>query len=291
MIVERCWRLNYERAFHLDILPTILNSRCANGGELVPDKSLKMWKPTNPQGYKVLFGRRCQLQPRFRFNKTSAADTGIRADIEAFPSRKARKGILQRIVQLLKRHRDIMFQYIAADVAPISIIITTLAAQSYEFCVSKFGFEAELDVAIDVIRLMPHFIERPVVHGRVTYSVPNETTQGENFAERWNSEPQRAKSFSTGTRAPCVISSSSPRSKARTSSARASPQVSAMAPCAKSWTRVPTRSHRPARQRDCSSRRRLACRCPAAPAQWKYRATPISAMCRDEGTALTPAQH
>ncbi len=192
---KRCWRLNYERAFHLDISPTILNPRCANGGELVPDKSLKTWKPTNPQGYKALFERRCQLQPRFKFNKTSAADTGIRADIEAFPNRQARKGILRRIVQLLKRHRDIMFQSIAADITPISIIITTLAAQSYEFCVSKFEFETELDVVIDVIRLMPHFIDRPVVHGRVIYSVPNETTQGENFAERWNSEPQRAKAF------------------------------------------------------------------------------------------------
>jgi hypothetical protein len=30
---------------------------------------------------------------------------------------------------------------------------------------------------------------------RIIYSVPNETTQGENFAERWNSEPQRAKAF------------------------------------------------------------------------------------------------
>lgn len=34
-----------------------------------------------------------------------------------------------------------------------------------------------------------------MVHGRAVYSVPNETTQGENFAERWNSEPQRAKAF------------------------------------------------------------------------------------------------
>jgi hypothetical protein len=192
---KRCWRLNYERAFHLDISPTILNPRCTNGGELVPDKSLKTWKPTNPQGYKALFERRCQLQPRLKITKSIAADSGIRADIEAFPNRKARRGILRRIVQLLKRHRDIMFQHVAADIAPISIIITTLAAQSYEFCVRTFEFETELDVVIDVIRLMPHFIERPVVHGGVIYSVPNETTQGENFAERWNSEPQRAKAF------------------------------------------------------------------------------------------------
>lgn len=143
---KRCWRLNYERAFHLDISPTILNPRCSNGGELVPDKSLKTWKPTNPQGYKALFERRCQLQPRLKFTKSIAGDSGIRADIEAFPNRKKRKGILRRIVQLLKRHRDIMFQHVAADIAPISIIVTTLAAQSYEFCVSKFNFESELDV-------------------------------------------------------------------------------------------------------------------------------------------------
>lgn len=192
---KRCWRLNYERAFHLDISPTILNPRCSNGGELVPDKSVKTWKPTNPLGYKALFERRCRLQPRLKFTKSIAADGGIRADIEAFPNRKKRKGILRRIVQLLKRHRDIMFQHVEADIAPISIIITTLAAQSYEYCVASFEFESELDVLIDVIRLMPHFIERPVVHGRTIYSVPNETTQGENFAERWNSEPQRAKAF------------------------------------------------------------------------------------------------
>lgn len=193
---KRCWRLNYDRAFHLDISPTILNWRCGNGGELVPDKSLRMWKETNPQGYKALFDKRCLLQPRVKLTKSIATDSGIRADIQAFPNRKERRGVLRRIVQLLKRHRDIMFQHIEADIAPISIIITTLAAQSYEFCVSRFPFETEMDVVIEVIRLMPHFIERPVVDGRIIYSVPNETTQGENFAERWNSEPQRARAFS-----------------------------------------------------------------------------------------------
>lgn len=112
---KRCWRLNYERAFHLDISPTIFNPRCSNGGDLVPDKSVKTWKPTNPLGYKALFERRCQLQPRLKFTKSIAADSGIRADIEAFPNREKRKGILRRIVQLLKRHRDIMFQHVEAD--------------------------------------------------------------------------------------------------------------------------------------------------------------------------------
>lgn len=43
--------------------------------------------------------------------------------------------------------------------------------------------------------MMPHFIERPIVNGYRIYAVWNETTIGENFADRWNSEPNRVKAF------------------------------------------------------------------------------------------------
>jgi hypothetical protein len=43
--------------------------------------------------------------------------------------------------------------------------------------------------------MMPHFIEERIVGGRRTYWVPNETTQGENFADRWNTEPARVTAF------------------------------------------------------------------------------------------------
>ncbi|MGY4414924.1 hypothetical protein ACVWW4_006660 [Bradyrhizobium sp. LB7.1] len=42
---------------------------------------------------------------------------------------------------------------------------------------------------------MPHFIDKPVVNGRRIYVVANETTVGENFAERWNTEPARVAAF------------------------------------------------------------------------------------------------
>ena len=190
---KRCWRLNYAREFHLDISPTISNPRCDNGGELVPDKKLRDWKPTNPRGYKAIFEARAGLQPNMRFPKMAVAEG--RAEVEPFPAQSNRKGILHRIVQLLKRHRDIAFAQVEADIAPISIIITTLAARSYEFCVGRFIFDTEFDVLVETIRLMPLFIERPVINGRQIYLVPNELTQGENFADRWNSEPQRAKAF------------------------------------------------------------------------------------------------
>ena len=192
---KRCWRLNYAREFHLDISPTIPNPHCNNRGELVPDKSLRAWKPTNPLGYRLRFEEYCLLQPVIRALATAAADSVAKADIQPFPARRVRKGILRRIVQLLKRHRDIAFADIEADIAPISIIITTLAAKAYAFCVRQFVFDTELDVVVATIRMMPHFIERPYVDGRRTYSIPNETTEGENFADRWNQEPERATAF------------------------------------------------------------------------------------------------
>ena len=191
---KRCWRLNYAREFHLDISPTVPNPACMNGGELVPDKKLRDWKATNPTGYRDLFERRASLTPRLRMLKRMVA-ADAQADIEPFPAQRSHKGILQRTVQLLKRHRDIAFMTIKTDIAPISVIITTLASQAYEFCVGKFEFDTQFDVVIATIRMMPHFIERPVVGGKKLWVVTNETTNGENFAERWNSEPERAQAF------------------------------------------------------------------------------------------------
>lgn len=190
---KRCWRLNYAREYHLDISPTIINVECDNGDELVPDKKLQEFKPTNPKGYKALFECRAALMPRLRMRKAIAAED--RARVEPFPAHAIAKGILRRTVQLLKRHRDVHFQKIVEDVAPISIIITTLAAQSYEYCIKNFMFDSEMDVLIATIRLMPHFIDRPFVNERRIYVVANETTIGENFAERWNTEPARAAAF------------------------------------------------------------------------------------------------
>ena len=190
---KRCWRLNYAGDFHLDISPTIANPRCSSGGQLVPDRDLRAWHPTNPPGYLDLFRRRAALQPRLWVFK---ADRQVEAQVAPFPEQQVVKGILRRTVQLLKRHRDVHFLAIPGEVAPISIVITTLAMRAYEACVLKRTFADELEVMVEVIRMMPAFIERYYDRsGREHYAIWNETTSGENFAERWNSEPQRVKAF------------------------------------------------------------------------------------------------
>jgi hypothetical protein len=115
--------------------------------------------------------------------------------VEPFPENKQYKGILRRTVQLAKRHRDTYFRDRDAALAPISVIITTLASQSYEYCVGKQIYSTGFDLLTDVLTNMPRFIDRQEMHGRFHWYVWNETTAGENFAEKWNSAPERAAAF------------------------------------------------------------------------------------------------
>lgn len=193
--MPRCWRLVYANEFHLDITPAIINPACGQGGELVPDRKLREWKESNPRGYKQLFLRRVELIPEIRRIATEAARAD--ADIEPYPARSAFKGLLQRAVQIAKRHRDVHFDRLALDprLSPISVIVTTLLSRSYERCVLDAVYDSELEFLSDVFRRMPEFIETRQLGGRTLWFVWNETTIGENFAEKWNDDPERAEAF------------------------------------------------------------------------------------------------
>ncbi len=191
----RCWRLNYANEFHLDITPSIPNPTCSRGGELVPEKERPEWKPSNPRGYRAWFEERASYEPQF--NLAKAALSEIRAQVESLPEPTNFKGLLRRSVQLCKRHRDVWFSTRKPQLAPVSIVITTLAAQSYAHSVANFTYDTELDLFLDVVRQMPSFIERRKLGGEEHYFVWNETTSGENFAEKWNLEPRLAQAFLT----------------------------------------------------------------------------------------------
>jgi hypothetical protein len=193
--MPRCWRLNYANEFHLDITPSVPNPRCTRGGELVPDKALREWTPSNPKGYKRLFEQRAALQPRMRLSKGPVFRGDAQADIEPYPSASGLKGVLRRSVQIGKRHRDVYFEQLYPALAPISVILTTLAARSYEHCVRTFVYDSELDLLCDIVRHMPDAIETQVIGGRRCWFIWNETTSGENFAEKWNRDPRRAEAF------------------------------------------------------------------------------------------------
>jgi hypothetical protein len=106
-----------------------------------------------------------------------------RVEIEDVPDYSV-KTPLQRAVQILKRHRDIMFER-DKDNKPVSIIITTLAARAY-------NNQADLyETLTSIIDGMTEHIEND---GGVL-SVFNPVNPEENFADKWQEHPERATKF------------------------------------------------------------------------------------------------
>lgn len=84
---------------------------------------------------------------------------------------------LQKTIQILKRHRDIMFKD-KPDKKPSSIIIATLAGKSYS------GGDNIRDVLKDVVENMHSHIEDT----EGVYRVLNPVNPIENFADKWNDD-------------------------------------------------------------------------------------------------------
>lgn len=123
------------------------------------------------------------MRVQFTLNRMALAES-LRASVEALPEYKV-KTPLQRAIQILKRHRDIMFANDQHD-RPISIIISTLAARAYEN-------EADLlDALQTIVSKMPNLIERDAQGNAI---VRNPVNPLENFADKWRKHPQRETKF------------------------------------------------------------------------------------------------
>ena len=191
--LKRGWRLNYARSskFHLDITPAVPKGETPNGEIYVPDREQRQWKPSNPEGYVKWFEGHASLKPTYSPEERMRLLAGVAPLPEPTPF----NSVLKRAVQIFKRHRDVYFQSRNRKDAPISIIITTLAAKSYAAAVQNKRYDSQFDLLFDVVSGLHRFITVLDVSGKPFYFIPNETTKGENFAEKWNKHPERSKAF------------------------------------------------------------------------------------------------
>lgn len=169
--LKRCLRLNYAGDFHLDILPACPNDQIGNGSIIVPDRKLLCWMHSNPKGFAAWFFERCRLRDQL-------AKQMLRDSVEPLPSAipSEYKFPLQRIVQLMKRHRDIFFHG-GRDIAR-SVILTTLAGSFYQ---GQRSLSLALDSVLDGIH---EALEACPAVPRI----PNPVHPGENFADTWDQE-------------------------------------------------------------------------------------------------------
>ena len=210
---RRCWTLEYRKEsknkkekYHMDILPSIISDGYSvlltkafseNIFEEVDklairitdkeslnysyDSDTENWLKSNPFGYGRWFFNRTAISTKKLFS--------LNESIKPAPKYQAEKLPLQRAVQILKRHRDIMFQ---GDVdKPISIIITTLSGRSYN------GEENIVDAIKNIISNMHlHIAEKfDLSSNKKIKYIANPVNKEENFADKWVEHPKRETNF------------------------------------------------------------------------------------------------
>lgn len=200
---RRCWTLLYADGmqFHMDILPSIpdddgfkqrlrsigVPAELAEHALAITDREHSQydiktadWPRSNPRGYAEWF--RSRMQTQFDAQRLLQARI-MEANVEDVPDYRI-KTPLQHVIQILKRHRDVMFEKDPDD-RPISIIITTLAALAYDN-------QADLlDALFAIVEGMPAQIQRQ----GDTLCVLNPVNPLENFADKWREHPQRERKF------------------------------------------------------------------------------------------------
>ena len=191
---KRCWTLKFAE-FHMDVLP------CRSKGAEYVDpmqtaieltnkdgEGLYSFRTSDPAGYRRWFEDRMKtvlLEARRQLvlNKEFG-------EIEKVPLYRVHTP-LQRVVQLLKRHRDEFYAKRSAAAQkkkPISMIITTLAAKAYQ---------GENTIKDALIRVLRDFAEGIGKDSNGCSAVWNPVfAEGvENFAEKWANDPDRETEF------------------------------------------------------------------------------------------------
>jgi hypothetical protein len=179
---RRCWTLQFKLKFHMDVLPSIPDADLGGTAILLTDTDLIRWQHSDPKAYLRWFhGRMATVL----YEMKKALALKLRASVEHIPDWRVRTP-LQRAVQLLKRHRDLFFRD-DLDQRPASIIITTLAGTAYG------GQPGVLGALEAIVATMP----AAVALRDGAYQILNPVNPKENFADKWNEDPRRARQFLT----------------------------------------------------------------------------------------------
>lgn len=162
---KRCIRLNYASEFHLDILPACPEVGGSDGSIVIPDRKLVCWLNSNPRGFAEWLDGRGALILKIAAMR----------EAEPVPPQETagQKSPLKRVVQLLKRWRDVKFEG-RRDVA-ISMVLTTLAGMHYS---------GESSVSVALTNILDRIYEQVDIR-KPRLRVCNPIDEREDLSERW----------------------------------------------------------------------------------------------------------
>jgi hypothetical protein len=182
---NRCVRIEYADEFYMDILPACLNAAVGGTCIRVPDRAAKGWSDSNPRGYIKWFKEKSQML---------LVETLLeRADPIPDQQAVAHKDVLQLVVQLSKRWRDVHYAE-DPELAPISIVLTTLAGHTYRG-------ERSVSLALtSMLNGVVELIDASQRAGEKHLRIFNPSNLAEDLSERWDSTPSAYDAFERGTR-------------------------------------------------------------------------------------------
>ena len=156
---------------------------------VIPDTSRDrtMWVTNNPKGYRAWFERinepyraYSQLENR---RALFESHPGVYASVEDIPVELERSS-LQRVIQILKKHRD-EYYFKSNDKKPISAIIGTLVAKVAETLPPYLSVFELLEKVLDTLRTHSKNDDM-ICKKNGKWVIPNPTNPEDNLADTWN---------------------------------------------------------------------------------------------------------
>lgn len=227
---EECFTIEYADvngvSFSIDLVPAVSDSDAEKAVLItkglsphIVDTSIAIprqnseksyrWISNNPKGFKKWFD---DINESFLMYAPKYAERGIfeSASVEELPN-EVRHSALQRVIQILKYHRDAFYSKLANgdDIKPISALITTMAARIASYYGKKNCSVFELlEYVLNKLEVCIHqtemtfeqyalqYDDSPVLSYKTgKWNVPNPADPEDNLANKWNEDDRIPKSF------------------------------------------------------------------------------------------------
>lgn len=229
---DKCWTLQYAEingiGFNMDVVPAVMESddviqmlKCKNlcdeNAELavaITDKKGEkyQWITSNPRAYKLWFEK--INKPFMEYNreirKRSLLEKSrtVYNSIEEIPQGIERSS-LQRVIQILKYHRDVYYCQIKKEkLKPTSAIITTICteiAQNMNPAMTVFELLQAIANDFEIYsknqtlteeQFTNQYLQKNVIRKRNNrWYIMNPVNPLDNLADSWNNDPQKAVLF------------------------------------------------------------------------------------------------
>lgn len=180
---KRAWTIDYEGS-HVDVVPVLDGIFSVEKPDIMVTNKISdnqyEFRNSSPFKFKNWFKERTK-----NIYQTIKEQKRIFGDVEE-PEDYKKYTILQQVVQLLKYHRNKMFENRDNEVKPISMIITILAGKAYA---GQDDLSTALEEVVKALRDQIDYDEFCVPH------IFNPVNKNEDFTDKWEEHPERKEAF------------------------------------------------------------------------------------------------